>query len=235
MEQIGFGREYFRQLLTTLAEKTKDYPLECFEVVADEPSLAPEHVIRLYRLKQIVTVVKTMGIKKFYQMPEKIRAYHDQEEWVQDAMRILLEQAQQYDPQRLPSFNRFILSRVKQRLIDIQRALFRKNSLIDEERLESNEPIQKSLELPDEDTQALEDQIIQKEQWALLWGCIEQLELQHKLLFVLREFDEVSFQELFKKFADVLESKSQSTFQRRYHNMIFGAVKTCVQKRYNLT
>ena len=191
-----------------------------------------------FRLKAVVAKVKTLGGKTFYHTPIDLRRYHGQEEWIQDAMIILLEQAGQFDPKRSGSFTRFIVVRVKQRLLDIQRALYRKYASDNSEQNAQNLSQQinrdeKLTELADESADSQETQYLEQEQWKRIWNCIERLPISHKLLFVLHEFDEVAFQELFEKFSDLLESRSQSTFQRRYHQRIFLAVQACVQKQYH--
>lgn len=238
MKNTGFGKEYFRHILLALVERTACYPLECFEPVPDEPAEATEQVLRLFRLKTVVTHVKAVGAKKFYHTPADLRLYQGQEEWIQDAMVILLEQAELFDPQRSPSFTRFILARVKLRLMDIQRALYRKYTSDEEERnahsrVKRTEENLSHAEIVDTGVNSQEKQYIEQERWTRIWDCIERLPLSYKLLFVLHEFDEVAFQELFEKFSELLESRSQSTFQRRYLQRIFLAVQACVQTHYH--
>lgn len=263
MEPTNFGREYFRQLLLIFIEKTGKFSLECFERVADEPAVAPEKVLRVHRLRGILDKVKLIGLKRYYQLPGSLRRYHVREDWIQDAMRLLLENAPQYDPQHGLSFNQYILIRVKQRLLDIQRAIVRKYPPPDEDAQRSLKSLRWEIgrEPTDEDvanflgcsveraseflcaagsgggetgTLSPELQIVQQEQRLVLWECIEQLQLKYKLLFVLHEFEEVSFAELFQRFSNFLDSASQSTFQRRYRK-IWTAVTTCVKNRYRKT
>ena len=232
MKSAGFGKEYFRQILLALVERTTCHPLECFDPVPDEAGETSEDIIRLFRLKTVVANVKALGVKTFYRTPVDLRRYHEQEEWIQDAMVILLEQAGQFDPQRSGSFTRFILARVKQRLLDIQRALYRKHAPAEAEQQQvSTEDV--FIELVDEEASSQEAQYVELEQWTRIWDCIERLPISYKLLFVLHEFDEAAFQELFEKFSDLLESGSQSTFQRRYQQRIFQAVQACVQTHYH--
>jgi len=116
-------------LFILLAQKTEKFT---FSKVSGEPADISGERLRLFRLKELLAQVRKMGIRKYYQMPESFRISKTMDDWIQDAMIILCSLLDEYDPQKGPFSNyaRFIVSR---RLTDIQRSLFRKNPLVDED------------------------------------------------------------------------------------------------------
>jgi len=116
-------------LFSLLAQKTEKFT---FSRVSGEPSGESEERIRLFRVKELLVQVRKMGIRKYYQMPESFRISRTMDDWIQDAMIVLCSLLEEYDPGRGPfnNYARFIVSR---RLTDIQRSLFRKNPLLDDD------------------------------------------------------------------------------------------------------
>ncbi|MEE4358842.1 MAG: sigma-70 family RNA polymerase sigma factor [Desulfococcaceae bacterium] len=117
------------QIFSLLAEKTAGF---VFSAESGEPEGLSGDELHLFRLKALLTQVRQMGIRKFYQMPEDFRISQTMEDWMQDAMIFLCRLTDDYDPKKGPfnNYARFIVSR---RLTDIQRKMFRKNPPLEED------------------------------------------------------------------------------------------------------
>ncbi len=121
---------YQNQIFQILADRTRNFQ---FDSLPNEPESASEDELREFRLKDIIVKVINMGIRKYYQTPEIFRTVHAKEDWIQDAIIILMQQVEEYDPNRGDRFNRFILFRVKMRLISLQRKIYRENPPVNDD------------------------------------------------------------------------------------------------------
>ena len=83
-------------------------------------------------LLNLITTVRKMAQKRFRQMPEDFRAAHDDDDWVQEAMTTLIIQSRQYKPKEGYYYNKYMVGIIGWRLTSLQRSVFRKNPLVDE-------------------------------------------------------------------------------------------------------
>lgn len=128
---IDFEQRYLQHLLHTLAEMTQDF---LFEPAPNEPEDSSLNELRLFRLYRLLDQVKRMVNKRFYQLPESFREMQnlDYDDWMQEAMVVLIDETQKYDIAAGVPYQKYITSRIKWRLIDKQRTVDRQHSLVNE-------------------------------------------------------------------------------------------------------
>jgi RNA polymerase sigma factor (sigma-70 family) len=220
-------------------ERTKDY-------VVGSTDLHPK------RVKSLLTQVRKMAIKKYFQTPKRMEPFFSKEDWIQTAMITLFECCETYDgKQPFDNYARFMVSR---RLTDKQRELYRRNPSESESKVDSepNKPVDSRDDDPpapmghchrpiteaiEEDRQYKDDSgaccpetsYIMEESRRTLLDCIDKLDAKSKALFVRHEMEEVSFQDLYHRFRIV--QMAFSSFKRWYKDHVFDFVKKCVNDR----
>ena len=213
-------------------------------------SAAQDH---LKRVKDLITQVRKMAIKKYFQSPRRMEPVFSKEDWIQTAMITLFECCESYDArQPFDHYARFLVSR---RLTDKQRELYRKNPTESgvEKEPEGTGEIQTSFDEiggpvgychrsvtetltedrphKDESVNASpETAYIMEESRRTLLDCIENLDKESRALFIYHEMEESSFQELFERF-HIGKEMAFSSFKRWYKDHVFESVKNCVNNR----
>ena len=128
---ISFEQRYLQNLLHTLVEMTQGF---LFESVPNEPKTVSPNELRLFRLYRLLDQVRRMVNKRFYQLPESFRGSQDidYDDWMQEMMIVLIEETQKYDVAAGVPYQKYITSRIKWRLIDKQRSIDRRHTLVEE-------------------------------------------------------------------------------------------------------
>lgn len=83
--------------------------------------------------EKLISDIRKIALKKFYQMPKRHQSFHPKEEWSQDAYVAAWNEGAKFDPKKGVLFKRFITWRVNMRMIDKQRKIFQENPPINEE------------------------------------------------------------------------------------------------------
>jgi RNA polymerase sigma factor (sigma-70 family) len=210
---------YQEMIFQVLAERTQNFQ---FDGISNEPESASEDELRQLRLKDLIAKVIKMGVRIYYKSPEHCRNLHTKEDWIQEAIVIFIQHVEEYDPNRGKEFNRFILFRVKKRLIDRLRTLCGEKN--------NGKP-------PDPNgttkTGSPEDECIKKERRKILWNCVKKLNTREsKMFFIRHEIQGIPLQRLYDdleidKIGNVSLS-SVETFRRHYKQKIFNKVRDCV-------
>jgi RNA polymerase sigma factor (sigma-70 family) len=117
MEEQFF--QYFRTATAgfVFSQKQKDIPAH---ITGDDH----EREVRM-----LITQVRRMAVKKSLQMPASFAGEFDRNDWIQLAMITMFHCCEKYDRQR--PFDNYVRFMVSRRLVDKQRALFRKNPPVD--------------------------------------------------------------------------------------------------------
>lgn len=205
------------------------------------------------RVQELLTQVRKMAIKKYFQTPKRMETVFPKEDWIQTAMITLFECCESYDGrQPFDHYARFMVSR---RLTDRQRELYRKNPTELEGDKERTAPSHIEAEAYDRAepsghcrrpvTEVLMDQhppkdasdasspetaYMMEESRRTLLDCIEKLDNEARVLFVCHEMEEDSFQVLFDRF-HIGKEMAFSSFKRWYKDQVFESVKNCVTNR----
>lgn len=123
--------KFTQGVIELLLEITKEFP---FSEVKKEPSNASVEEMRLFRVADLVSRTRKLAIRKSKEMPASFRALQSQDEWIQDAMRILYRESARYKPKEGCFYNDYMICFIlPKRLIGLQRSVFRKNPPVDEE------------------------------------------------------------------------------------------------------
>jgi RNA polymerase sigma factor (sigma-70 family) len=121
---------YVEGIFSELSEITKDFDFETDE----GPEGETQEEQRRRGLLNLITTVRKMAQKRFRQMPEDFRAAHDDDDCVQEAMTTLIIQTRQYKPKEgYYYYNKYMAGILGWRLTSLQRSVFRKNPLVDED------------------------------------------------------------------------------------------------------
>jgi len=214
-----------KEVYKLLVEGTKSFGLS---KVKGEPSDSSARAIHEFRLINLITQVRKMGVRKFYSMPLNIRMMHTRNDWVQDAMILMFKCLEDYDPQR-GHFNNYVKFIVKRRLVDIEKKL-----LAIERKQENKNPTEdRGIEEQSDRNISEEDRSILR---SILHDCIEELHPEAMTILHDHEVAKISFTKLFDEFKNssaLKKSKSVRSFQRNYNKDIFQPLYDCVQKKLN--
>lgn len=214
MEQEHWGQTYITQVVRDLFKKAGHIPTTHLEQVPNEPQ-SSEDEIRLYRLIHLIDEARERIIgPRFWRNYGRWQKAYSWEDWIQEAMTIMVELTLKYDPQRKDSFNRYFTHRLKCRLLNVQKKLRRTGK-------EEQEP-------------EFLQQKAKPDLQALLWAAINRLPPEFRMLFIRHELEGWSFEKLFNEFGYVLECDSQRSFQRHYAERVYKPVIEYVQTFYTL-
>ncbi len=120
---------YVEGIFNYLLQITKKFR---FSVIKGEPEVTPATRHRV-RLLALITNARRMAKKKYRQMPADFRAVHAEDDWIQEAMEILISGSLKYSPKEGYHYDKYLLSIINWRLTDRQRAIFKENPPIDED------------------------------------------------------------------------------------------------------
>lgn len=130
MTPTQWNRTYFEGVFSLLAEVTKDFP---FASGKGEPRDLSVEEMRLFRLRRLVTTARRLAMEKFREMPEVFHGVHTENDWIQDAFAILVEESLRYAPREGYAYDAYLAYfLLPRRLTSLQRALFRKNPPVGE-------------------------------------------------------------------------------------------------------
>jgi RNA polymerase sigma factor (sigma-70 family) len=121
---------YIEGIFNKLSETTGSFK---FSEIKGEPEEATQTERHRLRLLGLITRVRGMAKKRFRQMPEDFRAVHAEEDWIQEAMIILITESLKYKPKEGYYYDKYILNLINWRLTDIQRSIFRENPPLDQD------------------------------------------------------------------------------------------------------
>jgi len=143
MTSCQSDRTYVEGVFSLLAQVTKDFPLSQGK---NEPKELSAEEMRLFRLKKLVTAARRLAMEKFREMPEVFHGVHTEDDWIQDALAILVEESLRYTPREGYTYDaymaRFLIPR---RLTGLQRSLLRKNPPVGEALRRAVHILEKSL------------------------------------------------------------------------------------------
>jgi len=87
---------YVEGIFNYLLQITKKFR---FSVIKGEPEVTPATRHRV-RLLALITNARRMAKKKYRQMPADFRTVHAEDDWIQEAMEILISGSLKYSPKR---------------------------------------------------------------------------------------------------------------------------------------
>ncbi len=103
-----------------------------------------ENNVPLSEIQALMPEVRKMAVKKFYQMPKRLRTLHTQDDWIQDAMVIFLNLVSNYSPEK-GAFENYIRFTLPKRLMSILRDILKKDPLVNEELLKLSKSLEREL------------------------------------------------------------------------------------------
>ena len=121
---------YVEGIFNKLSEITRSFT---FSEIKEEPEEATQAERHRLRLLALITTARKMAKRRFRQMPEDFRAVHAEEDWIQEAMLILITESCKYKPKEGYYYDKYILSIIRWRLTDLQRFIFSENPPFDDD------------------------------------------------------------------------------------------------------
>lgn len=116
---------FTRGIFTELLEITSDFN---FYGSKREPEGATPEERHRQRVHALVHMARKMALKRFRQMPEAFRAVHSEDDWIQEAMIILITESLKYRPKDGYYYDKYISERISWRLTDFRRSVCKRNS-----------------------------------------------------------------------------------------------------------
>ncbi len=112
-------------IFDTLWEITRSFRFSK-ETCAKEKEEALDDELRASRLRELITATRKEGIRSFYRMPKEIQQSFSREDWIQEAILILLIQSQKYIPREGYYYNDYMQCfKVRNGLKSLQSKLLR--------------------------------------------------------------------------------------------------------------
>ena len=121
---------YVEGIFNSLLKITENFR---FSEIKGEPLEATPAERKRLKLLALITSTRKTAKKKFRQMPADFRAVHAEDDWIQEAMVILISESLKYSPKEGYCYDNYMLSIIDWRLTDQQRSIFRENPPLDED------------------------------------------------------------------------------------------------------